>query len=162
MVAVNKVFIAGNLTRDPELRYIPSGAAVANFSVAVNRVYVMQSGERREEVAFIKVVAWRKHAELVSQYLTKGSPVLVEGRIQTRQYETDQGEKRSVVEVVAERVQFLGRSGQDRTKAADAGFQGSESFKGGAAPEAKLKGIKPEGSVEKLRSEDLEEEEVPF
>ena len=109
MASLNKVFLIGNLTRDPELRYIPSGSAVTTFTVAVNRVYVQQ-GEKKEEVSFIKVVVWAKMAETCGEYLSKGSPVFVEGRIQSRSWETPQGEKRSAVEVVAERVQFLGRA----------------------------------------------------
>ena len=109
MASLNKVFLIGNLTRDPELRYIPSGSAVATFTVAVNRVYTQQ-GEKKEEVSFIKVVVWAKMAETCGEYLSKGSPVFVEGRIQSRSWETPQGEKRSAVEVIAERVQFLGRA----------------------------------------------------
>jgi len=107
MASLNKVFLIGNLTRDPELRYIPSGSAVATFTVAVNRVYVQQ-GEKKEEVSYVKVVVWAKMAETCGEYLSKGSPVFVEGRIQSRSWETPQGEKRSAVEVIAERVQFLG------------------------------------------------------
>ncbi len=109
MASLNKVFLIGNLTRDPELRYIPSGSAVTTFTVAVNRVYTQQ-GEKKEEVSFIKVVVWAKMAETCGEYLSKGSPVFVEGRIQSRSWETPQGEKRSAVEVIAERVQFLGRA----------------------------------------------------
>lgn len=109
MANLNKAFLIGNLTRDPELRYIPSGSAVTTFTVAVNRVY-MQQGEKKEEVSYIKVVAWAKMAETCGEYLSKGSPVFVEGRIQSRSWETPQGEKRSAVEVVAERVQFLGKT----------------------------------------------------
>ena len=109
MASLNKVFLIGNLTRDPELRYIPSGSAVTTFTVAVNRVYIQQ-GEKKEEVSFIKVVVWAKMAETCGEYLSKGSPVFVEGRIQSRSWETPQGEKRSAVEVIAERVQFLGRA----------------------------------------------------
>jgi len=113
MANLNKVFLIGNLTRDPELRYIPSGSAVATFTVAVNRVYIQQ-GEKKEEVSYIKVVVWAKMAETCSEYLSKGSPVFVEGRIQSRSWETPQGEKRSAVEVIAERVQFLGKAKGDR------------------------------------------------
>lgn len=109
MANLNKVFLIGNLTRDPELRYIPSGSAVTTFTVAVNRVYIQQ-GEKKEEVSYIKVVVWAKMAETCGEYLSKGSPVFVEGRIQSRSWETPQGEKRSAVEVIAERVQFLGRA----------------------------------------------------
>ncbi len=109
MANYNRVIIAGNLTRDPELRYIPSGEPVANFTVAINRNYTTKAGERKEETSFIPVVVWRKQAEICNQYLKKGSPALVEGRLQQRSWETPEGQKRTVIEVVADRVVFLGR-----------------------------------------------------
>jgi len=108
VVSLNRVFLAGNLTRDPEVRYTPSGTAVADLSLAVNRTYT-SGGERREETCFVNVVVWGRQAETCGQYLAKGSPVLVEGRLQLDQWQTDQGEKRSQLRVVAVRVQFLGR-----------------------------------------------------
>ena len=113
MASLNKVFIMGNLTRDPELRYVPSGTAVATFTVAVNRVYTSQAGEKKEEVSFIRVVVWGRRAEVCGEYLSKGSPVFVEGRIQSRSWESQDGQKRSTVEVIADNVQFLrGASGE--------------------------------------------------
>jgi single-strand DNA-binding protein len=109
MASLNKVFLIGNLTRAPELRYTPSGTAVSDLRLAVNRSYTTQGGDRREETCFLTVVVWGKQAETAGQYLDKGSPVLVEGRLQTRDWETKDGQKRNVVEVVAERLQFLGR-----------------------------------------------------
>jgi single-strand DNA-binding protein len=106
--SLNKVFIMGNLTRDPELRYIPSGSAVANFSVAVNRAYKDSTGEKKEDTSFIRVVVWGKMAEICGEYLTKGRPVLVEGRLKSRSWEGQDGQKRSVLEVVASSVQFIG------------------------------------------------------
>ncbi len=109
MANLNKVLLIGNLTRDPELRYIPSGTAVANFSLATNRVYVTSSGEKKQETCFVRVVVWGKVAETCGEYLSKGSPVFVEGRLQYRSWDTPSGEKRNTLEVRAERVQFLGR-----------------------------------------------------
>jgi single-strand DNA-binding protein len=109
MASMNRVFLIGNLTRAPELRYTPSGTAVADLRVAVNRDFTTQTGEKRQETSFLTVVVWGKQAEASGEYLDKGSPVLVEGRLQTRDWETKDGQKRSVVEVVAERIQFLGR-----------------------------------------------------
>jgi single-strand DNA-binding protein len=109
MASLNKVMLIGNLTRPPELRYTPSGAAVADLRVAVNRNYTTQSGEKRDETAFLTVIAWGKTAENCSEYLDKGSQILVEGRIQTRDWEGKDGQKRSATEIVAERVQFLSR-----------------------------------------------------
>ena len=104
---LNKVLLIGNLTRDPELRYIPSGSAVATFTVAVNRVYKDQAGEKKEQTSFIRVVVWGRRAEVCGEYLSKGSPVFIEGRLQSRDWETQDGQKRSTVEVVADNIQFL-------------------------------------------------------
>ena len=105
--SLNRVFLMGNLTRDPELRYIPSGTAVASFDIAINRVYNTQSGEKKEETSFVKVVVWARRAEVCAEYLTKGSPVFVEGRLRSRSWETQDGQKRSTIEVVANNVQFM-------------------------------------------------------
>ena len=110
MASLNKVFLIGNLTRPPELRYTPSGTAVSDLRLAVNRAYTTQGGEKREETCFLTVVVWGKQAETCGEYLDKGSPIMVEGRLQTRHCETRAGQKRSLVEVVAERVQFMGRT----------------------------------------------------
>jgi single-strand DNA-binding protein len=107
MASLNKVFLIGNLTRDPELRYIPSGSAVATFTVAVNRVFKSQTGEKKEQTSFIRVVVWGRRAEVCGEYLSKGSPVFVEGRLQSRDWETQDGQKRSTTEVVADNIQFL-------------------------------------------------------
>jgi len=105
----NRVFLIGNLTRDPELRYIPSGQAVCSFTVASNHVYKNAAGEKKEEATFVKVVVWARRAETCGEYLTKGSPVFVEGRLQNRSWEGQDGQKRTTTEVVASNVQFLGR-----------------------------------------------------
>jgi single-strand DNA-binding protein len=88
MASLNKVFLIGNLTRAPELRYTPSGTAVADLRLAVNRNYTTQGGEKRDETCFLTVVVWGKQAESSTEYLDKGSPVMVEGRLQTRDWET--------------------------------------------------------------------------
>ena len=103
---MNKVFLIGRLTRDPELRYTGSNTAVATFSIAVNRNYANAQGER--EADFINIVVWRKQAENVKNYLSQGSQVAIDGRIQTRSYDDKDGQKRYVTEVVADNVEFLG------------------------------------------------------
>ena len=108
MAALNKIFLIGNLTRDPELRYTPSGLAVTTFTVAVNRNYTTQSGEKKEDVTFMRVVVWGKRAEVCGEYLNKGSLAFVEGRIQSRNWQAQDGTTRNTVEVVANNVQFLG------------------------------------------------------
>ena len=102
---MNKVFLIGRLTRDPELRYTSSNVAVATFSLAVNRNFTNQDGER--EADFINIQVWKNIAENCSKYLTKGSQVAVDGRIQARNYDAQDGSKRYVTEVVADNVQFL-------------------------------------------------------
>ncbi len=106
MISYNRVMLMGNLTRDPELRYTPSGTPVANLRMAVNRTYKTLQGEERTETCFITVVTMGKQAVPCSEFLGKGSLVFVEGRLQSRSWESD-GQKKSVIEVVANRVQFL-------------------------------------------------------
>jgi single-strand DNA-binding protein len=108
MASFNKVILLGNLTRDPELRHTPAGAAVCSFDLAVNRTFTTKAGERKEEVDFFTVVVWDKQAQTCAEYLSKGRQALVEGRLQRRSWETADGQKRSKYEVVAERVQFVG------------------------------------------------------
>jgi len=114
MASYNKVLLMGNLTKDPELRYTPQGTAVANLRMAVNRKYRNKDQELKEEVCFITAVVWNKQAETCNQYLHKGSSVFVEGRLQSRNWEDNTGAKRSVIEVRAERVQFMGAAGQPK------------------------------------------------
>ncbi len=113
MANFNKAFIMGNLTRDPELRYLPNGTAVTTFTIASNRVYTLQSGEKKEEVTFMRVVVWGRRAETCGEYLAKGSSAFVEGRLQSRTWEGQDGQKRSTVEIIADNVQFLGRPRRD-------------------------------------------------
>ena len=108
MASLNRVFLIGNLTRDPELRYVPSGTPVVNFGLAVNTLITRPAGESKEEVCFVRVVVWGKQAESCKQYLTKGRLVFVEGRLLYRSWEQD-GKTRSTLEVRADRVQFLGQ-----------------------------------------------------
>ena len=109
MASFNKVIVMGNLTKDPELRYTAGGLPVANLRMAINNTYKSKSGDQKEDVCFLTVVVWDKQAENCGQYLLKGSPVLVEGRLQSRNWETDDGQKRSTIEVVATSVQFLSK-----------------------------------------------------
>ncbi len=106
MVSFNKVILIGNLTKDPEVRYIPSGTAVATLGLAVNHRY-KQGTEMKEEVCFIDVVVFGKQAENSGQYLSKGQAVIVEGRLQQRRWETEDGQKRAKHEVVAQGIRFM-------------------------------------------------------
>ena len=109
MANFNKVFLMGNLTKDPELRYTPQGVAVVNLRLAVNRRFRNKNQELKEETCFITAVVWNRQAETCNQYLHKGSPCFIEGRLQSRSWEDNTGQKRNVIEVRAERVQFMGK-----------------------------------------------------
>jgi len=121
MASFNKVILLGNLTRDPEVRYTPKGSAVCDLGIAVNRVYTTDSGERREEVTYVDVVLWARLAEIAGEYLKKGRPVFIEGRLQMDSWDDKQtGQKRTKLRVVGESMQLLGgRPGG--TGAAEAG-----------------------------------------
>ena len=121
--SLNRVLLIGNLTRDPELRYIPSGQPVTTFTIAVNRTYLSTSGEKKEDVNFLRVVVWGKRAEVCHEYLKKGSPVFVEGRLQSRNWEGTDGTKRNTVEVVAQNVQFLSRGTKPSGPSESAGHE---------------------------------------
>ncbi len=109
MASFNKVILVGNLTRDPELRYTPKGTAIAKVGMAVNRVWTGETGEKKEEVTFVDVDVFGRTAENVAQYMRKGRPILIEGRLRLDQWDDKQtGQKRSKLGVVAETVQFLG------------------------------------------------------
>jgi single-strand DNA-binding protein len=104
----NRVILMGRLTRDPELRYTPNGKAVVSFSIATNRRYRGGGEEVQEETTFIDCEGWSKQAETIAQYLTKGQPIFVEGRLKLDQWESPEGSKRSKLKVVVERFQFVG------------------------------------------------------
>lgn len=118
MANVNKVILIGNLTRDPEVRHTPKGTAVGDISLAANRVIKDDQGNRREETTYIDVTLWGRQAELAQQYLTKGRPVYIEGRLQMDSWEDkDTGQKRSKLKVVGEVMQFLGSAGNQTAAA---------------------------------------------
>ncbi len=119
---LNAVYLIGRLVADPELRYTQKGAPVCDFRIACSRRYKnRETGEWQEETLYINVVAWRRQAETANDYLKKGSAVLVEGSIRSRQWETNEGEKRSVIEVVARRIQFLDQIQKDEGTQEDVG-----------------------------------------
>ncbi|MFH0712234.1 MAG: single-stranded DNA-binding protein [Candidatus Jorgensenbacteria bacterium] len=108
---LNKVFLIGRLTQDPQLRNTPSGQAVTTISIATNRIWTSKSGERQSDTQFHNVVVWGRQAETVNQFLKKGSLAMVEGRLQTRSWQDNQGQNRRTTEIVCERIQFGPRSG---------------------------------------------------
>jgi single-strand DNA-binding protein len=144
VVSFNRVILAGNLTRDPELRFTQSGTPVCGFGLAVNRVY-----SKNEEVDFFNVSAWRELGETVANYKKKGDPVLVEGRLQYRTWEAQDGSKRSAVDVVADNVQFLGRPGEFEDGASSGGG-GGQSRGGGR------------GRRDEVEIDETDFEDIPF
>ena len=131
MVSFNRVVLAGNLTRDPELRFTNDGIPVCSFGLAVNRVR-----SRSEEVDFFDISAWRELGETIANYKKKGDPILVEGRLQYRTWEAQDGSKRSKVDVVADNVQFLGRPGDSDDGASSGG--GGQARRGGRREEVEI------------------------
>ena len=133
MAGVNKAIIVGNLGRDPEMRSTQSGTQVANFSVATSRQYTDSSGQRQDETEWHRIVAFGRLAEICGQYLRKGKQVYIEGRIQTRSWEDQNGQKRYTTEIVCEQMQMLGRAGDSGGGDADFGGGGGASMGAAAA-----------------------------
>ncbi|MEW5802424.1 MAG: single-stranded DNA-binding protein [bacterium] len=130
MASFNRVILMGNLTKDPELRYTSSGLAVAHFSLAINRKYTAKEGDKKEEVDFFDIETWDKQAELCSEYLSKGSGVLIEGRLKQDRWEDETGGKRSRIKIVATTIQFL-------PKRLDEGAEGAGNFQDGSSFDGK-------------------------
>lgn len=115
-MAVNKVILVGNVGKDPELRYTPSGVAVATFSVATSETYKDKQGEKKEKTEWHNIVAWNKLAEICDKYLKKGRQVYIEGKIQTRSYDDRDGNKKYITEIIAVQLQMLGKPDGDRSE----------------------------------------------
>jgi single-strand DNA-binding protein len=148
MASFNKVILVGNLTRDPEVRYTPKGTAVTDIGLAVNRVYTTDNNEKREEVTFVDVTLWGRTAEIAGEYLKKGRPCLIEGRLQMDTWDDKQtGQKRSKLKVIGEALQLLGsRPG------GDGGGEDRQSARSTTAP--------PKGAAS--RPNEPDEDEIPF
>ncbi|MCI0341512.1 MAG: single-stranded DNA-binding protein [Planctomycetales bacterium] len=143
---LNKVFLIGRLTRDPELRYTQTGTAVAEFGLAINRKFTTADGQSREETCFVDVVLWAKRAEVASQYLTKGQPVFVEGRLELDQWQGPDGSKRSRLRVVADNFQFLsGRGREDDAEGAAVGGSPAMAGSAGGGPRGPRRPPGPRG-----------------
>lgn len=113
MANLNKVMLIGNLTRDPEIKYTPKGSAIAELGLAINRYWTTESGEKKEETTFVNVTLWGRQAEIAKEYLTKGKPVYIEGRLQLDTWDDKQtGEKKSKLKVTGEQMQLLGARGE--------------------------------------------------
>ena len=157
---MNKVVLIGRLTRDPELRYTGSNIPVASFSLAVNRTYTNQAGER--EADFINIVVWRKQAENVKNYLSQGSQVAVDGRIQTRTYDGEDGKKRYITEVVADNVEFLGTKGSNNNSATQQSSSEPTPYDFGKAPESKGTNVDSNPFADFGSSIEISDDELPF
>lgn len=137
MSKLNKVFLMGNLTKDPELRYTPAGTAIVEFGMAMNRDWKGTDGEKKSEVCYVQVNMFGRRAEVITEHFTKGNPIFIEGRLQFNQWETNEGQKRNTLKVVAEDFQFIGG------KASGGGSAGPSFSEGDNRP-------------------DVNEEEIPF
>lgn len=154
--SLNKAMLIGNLTRDPELRYTPQGTAVCTFGVATNRSWTTDSGEKKEDTEFHKVVAWNKLAELCSQLLVKGRKVFVEGRLTTRSWTGQDGAQRSTTEIVIDNMLIL-----DSKKDSEASHSESESQ---VAPDEEYaqEAARKVSKAPKTESEDVNPDDIPF
>lgn len=159
---MNKVFLIGRLTRDPELRYTGNNTAVATFSLAVNRNFTNQQGER--EADFINIVVWRKQAENVKNFLTQGSQVAIDGRIQTRSYDDNNGQKRYVTEVIADNVEFLGSKNSSNNSNSSAGSNnaGPTPYDFGDAPQTKGTDVDSNPFADFGANIEISDDELPF
>jgi single-strand DNA-binding protein len=166
---LNKVFIIGNLTRDPELKALPSGMQVASFSVATNRVWKDQGGQKQEATDFHNIVTFGKQAETIVQYMKKGNSIMVEGRIQTRTWDGPDGKKNYKTEIIAEKFQF-GPKTTGGTGSYGGGAGSSGSSMGSSGTEMSSKGAdsnKKSGTSEPLEQieypqEEINPEDIPF
>ena len=157
-MSVNKVILVGRLGRDPETRYTGGGQAVANFSVATDESYKDKAGERQKRTEWHKIVVWGKQAEIAQQYLKKGSLVFIEGRIQSREWQDKEGQKRTSFEIVANNFRMLGGRG-------DGGGSGSGSFGGGARSEEHDQSGPPDdfaGGAGGHAGAEISDEDIPF
>ncbi|HEX4631109.1 MAG TPA: single-stranded DNA-binding protein [Chthoniobacterales bacterium] len=150
MASFNKVILLGNLTRDPEVRYTPKGTAVTELGMAVNRVYTAENGEKREDTTFVDVTLWGRTAEIAGEYLKKGRPVFIEGRLQLDTWDDKQsGQKRSKLKVVGEGLQLLG------------GRPGGGSGGGGGDDEGGSRSSRP-APPPKAAASEPDDDEIPF
>ena len=161
MASFNKVILMGNLTRDPEVRYIPSGTAVCEFGLAVNEKFKNQAGDDLEQVCFVDIIVWGKQGETCGEYLSKGRQILVEGRLQLDQWKTKEGDPRSRLRVRADRVQFLGnpKSGMGFQDSKEVSQLGNE-----IANHEKINDKENRIEVSKVNSRELEQDDdnLPF
>ncbi len=168
----NKVILVGNLTRDPELKYLPSGGAICNTAIATNRRYKTQSGEQKEEVCFIDITLFGRAAEIANQYLSKGKKVLIEGRLKLEQWTDQNGGKRSKHSVTVDTMQMLGSKNDDQEGQVDnqgnysqsggsyGQGQSNQNYGGGYGGQQKAAPTKPQSNP--YPEIDINDDEIPF
>ncbi|HPP53659.1 MAG TPA: single-stranded DNA-binding protein [Thermoguttaceae bacterium] len=161
MASYNRVILIGNLTRDPELRYIPSGTPVVEFGLAVSNRRQTSSGEWVDEPVFVDITLWQRQAEIASEYLTKGSPVLIEGRLKMDTWTTSDGQKRSKLRVVGERMQLLGTRGGTEPGQTRAPEEGKKAPSRGT-PERTYEPVEEPEPYQAPASEETFPDEPPF
>ncbi|HMD06644.1 MAG TPA: single-stranded DNA-binding protein [Candidatus Acidoferrum sp.] len=154
-MSVNKVILVGRLGRDPETRYTGGGQAVANFSVATDYSYKDRNGERQKKTEWHKIVAWRKLAEICQQYLKKGSLVYIGGRIETREWQDKEGQKRYSTEIIADEMRMLGGKGDAAAAGAGGGRSGGDDVEAHAAPADDTYGGSQAPSGPEISDEDI-------
>ena len=157
---INKAFVYGNLTRDPEVKSLPSGSIVANFSLATNRVWKDKEGRKQESVEYHNIVTFGRQAELVGQYLKQGNSVFIEGRLQTRSWDGQDGSKKYRTEIVTDTMQFGPKSGASGGVVGDPQPHGSQSQKNSGGSSEDTQGNKPD-TIE-YPEEDINPEDIPF
>lgn len=157
---INRVILVGRLTRDPELRYTPNGVAVCNFTLAVNRPFTNQRGER--DADFVPVVVWRRQAENVANFLNKGSLAGVDGRLQTRSYENQEGRRVFVTEVMADSVQFLEPKGARREQGGGTSYEGGAQSTGGYAGGRNESPYQDDPFADDGKPVDISDDDLPF
>jgi single-strand DNA-binding protein len=162
-MSVNKVILVGRLGRDPETRYTSGGQAVANFSVATDESYKDKNGERQKRTEWHKIVVWGKQAEIAQQYLKKGSLIFIEGRIQSREWQDKEGQKRTSFEIVASNFRMLGgRADGAAAGAGGASRGGADDFENHAAPSEDTYGGSGGGSGHAPAGPEISDEDIPF
>jgi single-strand DNA-binding protein len=160
--SLNRVQLIGNLTRDPELRYTPSGTAVCSFSIATNRNWTTDTGEKKEEVEFHRIVAWNKLAELCSQFLTKGRKVFVEGRLQTRQWNAQDGTQKQTTEIVISDMILLDSKRQAEQEQTFEEHEEAPSAKKNLKSSKKEKVSEEAPTEEASKEEEIAPDDIPF
>jgi single-strand DNA-binding protein len=165
MANLNRVLLIGNLTRDPEIRYTSKGTAIAEIDLAINRVYHNDDGEKREDTTFVNVVLWGRLGELAEQYLKKGSPIFIEGRLQLDTWDDKQtGQKRSRLRVIAENLQSLGARGEGKANSSGTQRQGPRPQRQNPKDQPARTNSAPAGPSKPPHDPDLDTEpdDIPF